>query len=46
LDRLPGPEALVAEGLEEFSFLKAKADEGVDLKQFLRFICYFEAESG
>ncbi len=46
LDRLPEPEPLVAEGIENFSFLEAKARAGIDLKQFLCFICYFEAKNG
>lgn len=46
LKRLPNREALIVEGIERFPFLKAKAQDGANLRQALCFICYFEAEVG
>ena len=44
LERLPTTELILREGLERFAFLRERAAEGVDLRRFLCFICYFEAE--
>ena len=40
-DKLPSDKELIAEGIENFEFLKVKSIEGTDLKDFLIFIIYF-----
>jgi hypothetical protein len=39
--RIPSDAELVAEGLQQFEFLREKAAQGVDVGETLCFVCYF-----
>ena len=46
LERLPSEETLVVDGVTKFEFLRDCANRGVDLLDFLWYVCYFARRSG
>ena len=46
-EKIPTDRELIKEGIENFEFLKAKSDQGLDLEKYLIFILYFnDSETG